>query len=53
MLTDTVIGAIKRAAHDAADKGVEVKVEINENGFFPTERTEITITCTPQKKETP
>ena len=50
-LAKTIIEAIQKAVDAASQKGVSVKVEIMDCGFFPTERTEITITATPPTKE--
>lgn len=47
---DRVVKAIEKAAKEAAERGVEVSVEIVDNGFFPTEKTRITIVATPPKK---
>lgn len=42
-----IIAAIQRAADEAAAKGVTVKVELHETGFFSTESIDVTITATP------
>lgn len=51
MKDETILKALQKAVDEAAAKGVTVKVEIKEHGFFPTEGTDVTITATPPAKK--
>jgi hypothetical protein len=51
MRTEKLIEAIREAAREAVDRGATVTVKISENGFFPTEKTTVEITVTPEKKK--
>jgi len=42
-----IVDMIKKAAETAAERGVEVSLELHASGFFPGERIDLTVTAKP------